>query len=123
MQRQPRVCNNIPRIFNKPHLLHVLFVKVVPGTIFTSWPKHHFAVIGKAEQQVRKPSNCGTKQQYRFHVVLILFLLVRATRVLFITHIPFVVNRTFNTMLTERLQHLQKGRDRIFEMTECERDR
>jgi len=43
--------------------------------------------------------------------------------VLFITHIPFVVNRTFNTMLTERLQHLQKGWARLFEMTECEKDK
>jgi len=63
MQRQPRGCNNILRFFNKPHLLHVLFVKVVPGTIFTSWSKHHFVVIVKAEQQVRKPSHCDTKQQ------------------------------------------------------------
>jgi len=52
-----------------------------------------------------------------------LFLLVRATCVLFITHIPFVVNRTFNTMQTEKLQHLQKGWARLFEMTECERDK
>jgi len=50
MQRQPRSCNNIPRFFNKPHLLHVRFVKVVPGTIFTCWSNHHFVVIGKAEQ-------------------------------------------------------------------------
>jgi len=100
MQRQPRGSNNIPSFFNKPHLLHVLFVKVVPGTIFTSWSKHHFVVIGQAEQQVRKPSHCGPKQQWRSHDVLILFLLVRATSVLFITHIPFVVNRTFNTTLT-----------------------
>jgi len=48
---------------NEPHLLHILFVKVAPGTTFTSWSKHHFVVIGKAEQQVRKASHCGTKQQ------------------------------------------------------------
>jgi len=33
------------------------------------------------------------------------------------THIPFVVNRTFNTTLTERLQHLQQGWTRLVEMT------
>jgi len=33
-------------------------------------------------------------------------------------HIPFVVNRTFTTTLTERLQHLQQGWARLFEMTE-----
>jgi len=54
--------------------------------------------------------------------VIILFLLVRATWVLFIMHIPFLVNRTFKTMLTERLQHLQQGWARLFEMTESERD-
>jgi len=43
-------------------------------------------------------------------VMLILFLLVRSTYiwVLFFTHIPFAVNRTFNVTLTERLQHLEK---------------
>jgi len=55
--------------------------------------------------------------------VLILFLLVRATWVFFITHIPFVVNRTFNTMLTQRLQHLMKCWARLFEMTQRERGR
>jgi len=81
----------------------MLFVKVAPGTTFTSWSKHHFVVIEKAEQQVRKASHCCTKQQRRSHVVIILFLLVRATWVLFIMHIPFVVNRTFTTMLAATL--------------------
>jgi len=52
--------------------------------------------------------------------MIILFLFVRATWVLFIMHIPFVVNRIFNTMLTERLQHLRQGWARLFEMTESE---
>jgi len=89
----------------------LFFVKVVPGTTFTSWSKHLFVVIGKADQQVRKASHCG------------LFLLVRATRVLFFTHTPFLVNHTFNTTLTERLQHLQHCWARLFEMTESERDK
>jgi len=98
------------------------FVKVAPVTTFTPWSKNHFVVIGKAEKHVRKASHCCTQQQWRSHVVLILFLLVRVTCVLFIMHIPFVVNRTFNTMLTERLQHLQQGWARLLEMTESERD-
>jgi len=61
--------------------------------------KATFVVIGKAEQQVRKASHCGSKQEKRTHVVLILFLLVGDTWVLFITHIAFVVNRTFTTTL------------------------
>ena len=103
-----------PCFCNEPHLLHVLFMKVVPGTTFTSRSKHHFDVIGKAEQQVRKASHCCTKKQWKSHVVIIRFLLVRATWVLFIMHIPLGVNRTFNTMLIERLQHLQQGWARLF---------
>ena len=93
------VATTSPRFCNETHPLHVIFVDVVLGTTFTSCLKHHFVVIKKAEQQVRKASHCGTKQQWRSHVVLILFLLVRATWVLFFTHIPFVANRTFTTTL------------------------
>jgi len=57
------VAKTSPRMGNEPHLLHVLFVKVVPGITFTSWSKYHFVVIGKAEQQVGKASYCRTKQQ------------------------------------------------------------
>jgi len=38
-------------------------------------------------------------------------------------HIPFVMNRTFNTMLTESMQHLQQGWARLVKMTESERDK
>jgi len=44
-------------------------------------------------------------------------------RVFFITLIPFVANRTFNTTLTEWLQHLQQSWTRLFQMTESERDK
>ena len=40
------------------------------------------------------------------------------------THpIGYMVNRAFNTMLTERLQHLQQGWARLVEMTKSERDK
>ena len=117
------ICNSIPSFFAMNHLLHVLFVKVVPGTTFTTWSKHHFVTIGKTEQRAHKTSRCGTKQQWRCHVLLIVFLLVRATWVLLFMHIPFVVNRTFTTTPTERLQHLQQGWARPFETTESERDK
>ena len=68
---------------------------------FTLW--HQFRFIrprikhfNKTQHDSNKgDAHCGTKQQYRSHVVLILYLLVRATRMLFITRIPFVVNCTF----------------------------
>jgi len=60
MQRQPRSCNNIPSFLQWTALIARFFVKVVPGTIFTSWSKNHFVPIGKAEQQA---PHCGTKQQ------------------------------------------------------------
>ena len=98
-------------LHNELHQSHIPFVKVAPLTTFTSWSQHHFAVIGKAEQQVRKASHCGSKQHLLSHIVLILFLPVCATYtwVLFFTHIPFVVNCTFNMLLTDRLQHMQQG--------------
>jgi len=74
----PEVATAYPRFCNEPHPLHVLFVNVVPGTTFPSLSNHHFVVIRKAEQQVRKASHCGTKQQ-RSYVLLILFLLIRTT--------------------------------------------
>jgi len=40
-----------------------------------------------------------------------------------LTHIPFVVNRAFNTTLTDTLQHLQQGWVSLFEMTESERNK
>jgi len=58
-----QVATTSPRFCNEPHLLHVTFVKVVPDTTFISRSKHHFFVIGKAEQQVHKASHCGIKQQ------------------------------------------------------------
>ena len=63
MQRQPRGCNNIPSFLQYTAPITRSFFKVVPGTTFESWSKHHYAVIGKVEQQVHKASHCGTKQQ------------------------------------------------------------
>ena len=96
----------------RPPLEKILPTRMVaPGTSFASWSKHHFFVIGRAEQQLLKASHCGSKQQQGSHVVLILFLLIRTLCiwVLLFTHIPFVVKRPFNTALTQRLQHLQQG--------------
>jgi len=43
--------------------------------------------------------------------------------VLHLAYILFVATRTFNTTLTEWLQHLQQSWARHFEMTESERDK
>ena len=40
--------------------------------------------------------------------------------VLLFVHILYVVNRTFPTKLTEKLQHLQQGWARLVEITESE---
>ena len=50
-----------PRFCNELHLSHVIFVKVVPGTTFTSWSKYHFVVIGMAEQQCAKLPTVATR--------------------------------------------------------------
>ena len=57
------VATTSPPFYNEPHRSHVLFVKVLHGTTFTSWSQHHFVAIGKLERQVRKASYCGNKQQ------------------------------------------------------------
>ena len=55
---------------------------------------------------MRKTSHCGSKRQQRSPDKITLLLLVRAPYVwvLFFTHIPFVVNRTFTATPTETLQ-------------------
>jgi len=70
------VATTSPPVCSEPHLSHILFVKVAPGIVFTCWSKHHFVATGKPRRQVCKILHCGTKQQWRSHVVLILFLLV-----------------------------------------------
>jgi len=47
-------------------------------------------------------------------ITLLLFVRTTYTWVLFFAHIPFVVNRTFNARLTERLQQWQCFRLQIF---------
>ena len=47
-----------PLLFcSEPHLSHILFVNVEPGTTATSWSKHHFVEIGKPRRQVCKASH------------------------------------------------------------------
>jgi len=46
-----------PPFCKEPHRSHILFVKVAPGTTFTSWTQHHYA-IGNSEPQMLKPSQC-----------------------------------------------------------------
>jgi len=107
------VATTIPPLNNERHQLHVPFVKVAPGTTFTSWSQHHFVATGKPKRKVRRALHCGSKQQQRSHAMITLLLLVRAKYiwVLFFTHIPFAVNHTFNATPTERLQqyHLYKS--------------
>ena len=79
----------------KLHHSHVLSMKVAPGTILVSWSQHHFVVIRKPELQVHKSSHFGSKQQQMSPDEIPLLLLVRATyiRVLFFTHILFIITR------------------------------
>jgi len=69
-----------------PAVIARFFVKVVPGTTFTSWSKDYFVVIGKAEHQVRKTFHCCTKQQKRSHFVLMSFACLRHMSVVLHVH-------------------------------------
>jgi len=57
------VATTSPPFHKEQHRSHILFVKVAPGTTFTSWSQHHFVAIRKPERQVRKASHFGSKQQ------------------------------------------------------------
>jgi len=48
-----KVATTSPSFFSEPHRSHVLFVKVAPGTTFTSWPQHYFLATGKPERQLQ----------------------------------------------------------------------
>jgi len=117
------VATTSPRFCNEPHLLHVLFVKIVPGTTFTSRSKPHFVVTVNAKQQVRKAFHCRTKQQWKSHVVLILFRFVWATWVLFFTLIPFVVKSHIYHNAKWEAASLAARLGLIFEMIESERNK
>jgi len=76
--------------------------------------------FGKATIEIQKSNNRDpTSWSFYFccwrHILYIWVLLF--------TYIPFVANRTFNTTLTEWLQHLQQSWARLFEMTKSERDK
>jgi len=60
----------------------------------------------ESEQQVRKTSHFGSKQQQTSHAVITPLLLVRATHklLLFLVHILFMVYNAFNNVPTEWLQ-------------------
>jgi len=70
------VATTSPRFCNEPHLLHVLFVKFAPETTFTTWSKHHFVVIGKAERSkcaklhTVAPGNNKDRTSWSFHFCL-----------------------------------------------------
>jgi len=71
------------------------------------WPT---VAIRIPEWQVHKVSHCGSKQQQKSpdEITLqyyCLFMPYIYICVLFIVHITFMVNRTFNTTSTYRLQH------------------
>jgi len=58
-------------------------------------PDRSFVAIGKPESQVRKASHCGSINN-RDHMPRSLYYWLFAPWVLFFTHMPVVVNRTFN---------------------------
>ena len=112
------VATKSPRFCNIPHLSHVLFVKVVPGTTFTSWSKHPLWL----ERPSSKCAELHTVTASYNRDLMSCSLLICATWGLFFAHIQFVVNRTFTTMLIVRLQHWQQSWVGLFDMTESQGD-
>ena len=72
---------------------------------------HGTVAIRNPERHMRKASHCGRKQQYWVHMPQSLHYCLFAPHicmVLFFTHIPFVVNHTFNATTPNVSQLLTK---------------
>ena len=76
--------------------------------------------FGKATIEIQKSNN---RDPTSWSVYFCCWRHILYIWVLLFTYIPFVANRTFNTTLTEWLQHLQQSWARLFEMTKSERDK
>jgi len=94
-----------PTFYNK--------IAPMPGTTFTSWSKRTTLLW------LERPSNRLSAQNFTLwqqatieitysHSISACLRHIYSLRVFF-THIPYVVNRILNKMLTKRLQHLQQG--------------
>ena len=104
-QRQLRGYNNIHSFLQRTAPIARLFVKVAPGTTFTSWSQHHFVAVEKHElHTVAANSNrvtCGSHS--------IIACSCHIQRGVALNASLFTVNRTFSAMPIEKLQYLQQG--------------
>jgi len=91
---------------NEPHGSHILFVKAASGMIFTSWAQHHQKPWAASAQSFTLWQQAIIEITWRDHSGIACSCHIYCTSiwVLFFTHIPFVVNRTFNATSTKMLQ-------------------
>ena len=92
------VATTLPPFYNEPHRSHAVFVKAEPGMTFISWSQHHFVGTGKARAACAQ--SFALWQQATILIMRRNHSVIACSRhiyvVLFFTHIPFVVNHTFN---------------------------
>jgi len=95
-----------PPFYNELHWSHILFVKVTHSMTYTSCSQHHFAVIEKVRGACVQSFTLWqqTTIEIMRHNHSTIACPCHIYVVLFFTHIPFVVNHTFNTTSAERLQ-------------------
>ena len=123
MQWQPRSCNNIPSFLQ--------WTTPIERSFCEAYTWHHLRILVKAplccdwKGRAAGAQTCTLWHQATIKIPHSAQLISACSRhmVLFFTHIPFMVNHTFSTTLTERLQYLQQGWARLFETTESERDK
>ena len=100
-QCQWRDCYNIPPFCNEPHnVLWRLYTARLPH------PGHSTILLRseKPERHVRKASHCGSKQQRSSHAMITIVACSRHRHTWSLHTSRFMVNHTFNTTPTERLQ-------------------
>ena len=101
-----RICNNILSCLQWTAPLCCDWkAQAASAQNFTLWQQAKIEITGRAHSI----SACLRRATYKW--------------VLFFRHIPFVVIRTFNTMLTKSLQHLQQVWATLVDMTKSERDK
>jgi len=104
----PERVQQLPLLFTTNRTDRTFFLwRLLPGTTFASWLQHHFVAIGKARtacaQSFALWQQATIKFMCRNHSIIACSRHVYT--LLFLAHIPFVVNHTFNATPPERLQH------------------
>ena len=106
------VATTYPPFCNESHLSHVLFVKIAPGSTSTAWSKHYAPLCCDSNSWAASVQSFSLWQQTTIEIPRCADSISPCWRhiytwVLFFTHIPFVMNRTFQHNANRELATLE----------------